>query len=97
MARVERAVKITETETKEYSEMERKLIELIANLLELEQSQITDVLSMKDTDVWDSLKHMELVVTIEQSFGVELTFDEIVAMQNVEKIKSVLRGKGVEV
>lgn len=77
--------------------MERKLIELIANLLELEQSQITDVLSMKDTDVWDSLKHMELVVSIEQSFGVELTFDEIVAMQNVEKIKGVLRGKGVDV
>lgn len=77
--------------------MEQKLIELIANLLELEQSQITDVLSMKDTDVWDSLKHMELVVSIEQSFGVELTFDEIVAMQNVEKIKGVLRGKGVDV
>ena len=48
---------------------------------------------MKDVDAWDSLKHMELIVSLEQSFGIELSFDEIVAMRSVGEIKRVLRGK----
>jgi acyl carrier protein len=49
---------------------------------------------MKDVDAWDSLKQMELIVSLEQSFGVELSFDDIVAMQSVGEIKRVLRERG---
>jgi len=58
-------------------------------------SDIKDDLTMKDVDAWDSLKHMELIVALEQSFEVQLTFDEIVAMQSVSAIKRVLRERGV--
>jgi acyl carrier protein len=50
---------------------------------------------MKDVETWDSLKHMELIVCIEQTFCVELTFDEIVKMQNVGEIKRILNERGV--
>lgn len=50
---------------------------------------------MKDVEAWDSLKHMELIVSVENTFGIELSFDEIVAMQTVSEIKRVLRQKGV--
>jgi len=59
----------------------------------MQSGEITDNLSMKDTDVWDSLKHMELIVSIEQEFKIELTFDEIVAMQNVGEIKRIVYDK----
>jgi len=75
--------------------MEQKLKELMAELFKMKTEKITDSLTMKDTDVWDSLKHMELVVSIEQTLGIELTFDEIVAMQTFKDIKRVLREKGV--
>ncbi len=75
--------------------MEKKLEELMADLFEMSQEDISDSLTMKNTDVWDSLKHMELVVAIERTFGIELTFDEIVAMQNIGKIKRILRERGV--
>lgn len=75
--------------------MQRNLAKLMSELFEIEQSEVTDGLSMKNMEVWDSLKHMELVVSIEQGFGVELTFDEIVAMQTVKEIKRILREKGV--
>jgi acyl carrier protein len=64
---------------------------LLAGVLQIPVVTITDELAMKDTDVWDSLKHMELVVSLEQSFGIELSFDDIVAMQSVGEIKRVLR------
>jgi acyl carrier protein len=50
---------------------------------------------MKNVDAWDSLKHMELIVALEQSFDIQLSFDEIVAMQSVSEIKRVLRERGV--
>ncbi|MFC1584214.1 acyl carrier protein [Fibrobacterota bacterium] len=75
--------------------MEQKLIELISSLLRLKREAITDSLSMKETDVWDSLKHMELIVSIEETFGIELQVNEILAMQSVKEIKRVLTERGV--
>jgi acyl carrier protein len=67
---------------------------LLSEVLQMPLSKITAELAMKDVDAWDSLKHMELIVSLEQSFGIELSFDEIVAMRSVDEIKRVLRGKG---
>jgi acyl carrier protein len=67
---------------------------LLAEVLQIPASGITEDLAMKDVEAWDSLKHMELIVSLEQSFGIELTFDDIVAMRSVAEIKRVLRERG---
>ena len=76
--------------------MEQKLREIMAELFRIQQDEITDSLTIKNTDVWDSLKHMELITSIEQTMGIELTFDEIIGMQTYEDIKHVLIEKGVD-
>jgi acyl carrier protein len=76
--------------------MEQKLKEMMSELFKMNDSEITDDLTMKDTDVWDSFKHMELVTSIEQEMGVELTFDEIVAMKTFKDIKRILAEKRVD-
>jgi acyl carrier protein len=75
----------------------KNLEQLLAELLEIPVTQITAELAMKDLDVWDSLKHMELIAALEQQFDVQLTFDEIVAMRSAGDIKRVLSNKGVTV
>lgn len=75
--------------------MDRSVENLFAEVLQIPSAAITDDLAMKDIDAWDSLKHMELVVSLEQRFELQLSFDEIVAMQSVDGIKIVLRGRGV--
>lgn len=77
--------------------MGKNLEQLLAELLEIPVTQITAELAMKDLDVWDSLKHMELIAVLEQEFDVQLTFDEIVTMRSVSDIKRVLSNKGVTV
>lgn len=67
---------------------------LLSEVLQIPASKVTEDLAMKDVDAWDSLKHMELIVSLEQSFGIELSFDDIVAMQSVGEIKRVLKERG---
>jgi len=76
------------------NKVESKLNQLLAELLRLSANEITDTLSMKDTDAWDSLKHMELIVSIEETFDIQLTADEIVTMLDVKEIKNILTKKG---
>jgi len=77
--------------------LEIKLNELIASVLHLPVNSIVDPLTMSEVETWDSLQHMNLIASLEQEFGVEFTFEEIVSMQSVTIIKQVLRGKGVAV
>ena len=77
--------------------MEQKIKNLLIELFKLKDGEITDSLTMEDLEVWDSLKHMEIIVAIEETFGLELTADEIVSMRSVGEIKRVIREKGVQV
>lgn len=71
--------------------MDETVENLLAEVLQIAAATITDDLAMKDMGVWDSLKHMELIVSLEQTFKLEFSFDEIVAMQSVGTIKRILK------
>lgn len=74
-------------------ELNKKIEQLLAESLQVPADRIADDLTMEDVETWDSLRHMELIVAIEQGFGVELSFDEIVTMRSVGEIKRVVREK----
>ena len=76
-------------------QVDAKVENLLSEVLQMPAAEITDDLTMKSVDAWDSLKHMELVVSLEQSLEIQLSFDEIVTMQSVSEIKRVLRERGV--
>ncbi len=71
------------------------LTTLMSNILALPADEIVDDLSMIDSGGWDSLQHMEIVTSIEQTFQIDLTADEIVDMTSVGAIKNVLATKGI--
>ena len=75
--------------------MKLSLERVMADVLRVPQNEITDALTMESLEEWDSPKHMDLIVSIEQNFGVELSFDEIVVMTSVVAIRRVLVNKGV--
>jgi acyl carrier protein len=77
--------------------LNKKLVEVIVSTLNIPQDVITDQLAMTDVESWDSLKHMDLIASLEQAYGVEFTFEEIVSMKSVAEIKRVLGSKGAEV
>lgn len=77
--------------------MDTKLHSIIAETLHLPLGQVMDELEMSQVESWDSLQHMNLIASLEQAFGAEFTFEEIISMQSVAEIKRVLRSKGANV
>lgn len=73
--------------------MDRNLERMLAEVLEIPVTTITDDLEMKNVEIWDSLKHMELVMSLENHFGIQFSFDDIVTMKSVREIKRVLGEK----
>ena len=72
------------------------LKKLLSDIFEIKEDEIADEISMKTIENWDSLKHMELIVSIEEKFNIRLTADEIISMIDYKGIKNVLKNRGVE-
>ena len=71
-----------------------KLNRIISETLQISEDQITPELTIHDMPTWNSLSHIELIVSIEGAFEIELSADDIVAMTSVERIQRVLRDRG---
>ncbi len=66
---------------------------IVAEVLNLPASSITDASGPETVQEWDSLAHMRLVAKLEETFGVRFDLDEIIQMENVGKIKALLEKK----
>lgn len=72
---------------------ETRLFEIIARVLGLPKESLIDSATMKEIETWDSLKHMELIVTLEAEFETQLSYEEIVNMKSIGDIKRIMQGK----
>jgi len=74
-------------------EMEDRIKYVMSTVFEIPVEQIKDDSSPETIESWDSLKHMNLVVALEEEFEIELTDDEIIEMMNYLLIIEVLKNK----
>ena len=77
--------------------MNPKLKELLKEVLDLTDKEFSETLTQGDIPSWDSLKHMELVISLEKKYNLTLKVDEIIEMNSIKAILNVLRHKGVNV
>ena len=77
--------------------MEQKLKQIMSNIFETEEDEITNESSIDSIEKWDSLKHINLIIAIEEQFGISIDEDEMIEMTNFAKIKHILRSNGVEI
>ena len=59
----------------------------------ISNEEINDESSPDTIESWDSLKHMNLVVSLEEEFNVEFTDDNIIELINMKLIMAVLLEK----
>jgi acyl carrier protein len=75
-----------------------KLKRIISKILGVPEDIINNESSRKTIKAWDSMKHIRLMLSIEEEFEIkQLSMDEIVEMTSVAKIKEVLQGRGVNI
>ncbi len=70
---------------------------LLADVFFADPAEFDDDASPERIAGWDSLSHLNMTVALEERFGVALTMDDIMAMQDVGAIRRVLRTHGVAV
>lgn len=70
---------------------ESKLIQTIAETLELPPEKITSQTSSDTIEAWDSLKHLDIVLNVERTYNVKFKTSEISELVSVERIEQALR------
>jgi acyl carrier protein len=66
--------------------MESRVKEIIARVLNVDLSKITDTLSSGDIPEWDSVGNLAIISTIEQELDVEFPLEDLFDLTSVESI-----------
>lgn len=70
---------------------EEMLKQVIAAVLEVDPSSIDDDTSTDTMPNWDSLRHMNLVLALEQEFQVQISDEDAYSIKSYQLIKLVLK------
>lgn len=72
-----------------------KLLQVIADLFQVDPASLSDNSSQDNVPNWDSLGMVNLVSELEQVFHVQFDILEVQDLKNVGLIKSLLIEKGI--
>lgn len=73
-----------------------KLFDIVASVLNIEAETLTNESSGLNTENWDSLRHIELMLAVETAFSVRFSMSEMVSMQNLGDMRALIIEKGVD-
>lgn len=66
--------------------MKDQIIEIIAKVLYVPTSEITDETEIGEPDEWDSLRNVQIFASLQEAFSVKITQDMLVDLENVADI-----------
>lgn len=67
--------------------IEKKLYTVLQDVLRVE---ITDDLSINNVSSWDSLCHLQLLAKIDETFGIDIDFEDSLTMSSIRSIKKII-------
>ena len=73
------------------SDLKDRVLQIVGRVMDVPSSQLDENSSMDTIEKWDSLQHMNLVLALEEEFGIAFTDEEIVEMMSVEIIIEILK------
>ena len=74
--------------------MSEPLKKILADTLGAPEGQIGDDASVETLSSWDSVAHLNIVLSVEAAYGVSFTPEEITEMTSLEKIRCSLLRRG---
>jgi acyl carrier protein len=71
-----------------------RLAALFAEVLRVPVETIQETTSPRTLPAWDSLRHVELVVAVENAYRVRFSGAEVLSLQSLETFRTLLQKKG---
>ena len=75
------------------SDVRARVIERISGVAESPVDEVTRVNRFADLGNWDSLKHINAVLALEQEFGVHFELEEFVRIETVDQAVELVQSK----
>ena len=77
------------------SDLKDDIMKIVSRVMEVPVEKLDKNSSMDTVEKWDSLRHMNLVLALEEEFDISFTDEEIVEMLSVEIIIETMRNRGL--
>ena len=74
--------------------MDETLFRILADTFGTAPGEIGDDTSVENTPAWDSVAHLNLVLSLEGEFGLRFSPEEFMQMQSVAAIRAALARHG---
>lgn len=71
--------------------MEERVYRVVSQIMNVPVEQVNKASSPSTIEAWDSLNHMNLVLALEEEFGVQFDDEDIVNMNNLELILATIK------
>ena len=71
------------------------LDEVFQDVFDDESIHVTPETTADDIEDWDSLEHINLVVAVENKFGIKFKMSEVVSFRNVGEMADVIAARAV--
>jgi acyl carrier protein len=75
------------------NEIKERVRNLMAIVFGLETTQVKDNAEPGVIETWDSLRHMNLIVALEEEFEIVFTDEEMTELLNIELISTIISEK----
>lgn len=73
-----------------------ELADIVAQVLEVDRHEVTDDAGPDRLSSWTSMRHIQIVVALEEAYQVSLSYEEIRDLKTVGGLRTMLRAKGVK-
>jgi acyl carrier protein len=74
--------------------MSNNLLDIVANVMEVQVSQIDDDSGPETIENWDSFRGLILFEELESKFNVKFTLNELLNIKKIKDIKNILSVRG---
>jgi acyl carrier protein len=71
-----------------------KLVDIVAVTFDLPTEAVTDGLSSETNEAWDSVRHLTLILAVEDAFGIQFNEAELLGLTNFSALLRAIEARG---
>ena len=73
--------------------LDSRLVETVSRTLGIEKGSVAAETSSENTAGWDSVGHLNLILEVEETFGVHFTSEEIPLLTSVGRLQEAVKAR----
>jgi len=73
--------------------LKKKIDKILKIILKIDKNKKIEDINISNSDTWDSLKHITIIMTLEEEINIKFTNDEIVEATSYQNIFEIVSKK----